>query len=389
MADSAPTPALEAQRSAHAELGELIDELQKYTNSKLYHQLTMTILKYLVADPFVPSKPGAAKGLAEFFETFVKGFASKFDKVKWVQILSIVCKPQTPEAALAIISPFESEVEGNRDSKYLWQALKAEKLVANGNMDESKDLLEALGKEIEIAYEIDAVIQSQYHKTNALMWKKLERWADFYKSSILYMAFTPVSAIPAEERAGIAFEVAVAAFRSDEAYDFGELMQQELFSSLDGSEHAWIKEVMHAFSEGKFDLYDAVLQKFGAKLEATPGLKGTEQTVLRPKMAVLSLMELAFRKPKKQRRLTFDELALHCRVGPKEVEHLVMKSMSQKLIKGSIDEVEKLVLITWVKPRILDNMRIDLMRERMDDWAHKTGLLLQHLEEMTPELLVS
>jgi len=46
-------------------------------------------------------------------------------------------------------------------------------------------------------------------------------------------------------------------------------------------------------------------------------------------------------------------------------------------------------MITWVKPRILDNVRIDLMRSRMDEWALKTGLLLGHLEEMTPELLVS
>merc|ERR1712183_753644 len=99
--------------------------------------------------------------------------------------------------------------------------------------------------------------------------------------------------------------------------------------------------------------------------------------------------ELAFRKPKKQRRLTFEELAQHCRVGLKEVEILVMKAMSAKLVKGQIDEVQQIVIVTWVKPRILDNVRIDLMRTRMDDWAMKTGLLLGHLEEMTPELLVS
>merc|ERR1712194_61370 len=85
-------------------------------------------------------------------------------------------------------------------------------------------------------------------------------------------------------------------------------------------------------------------------------------TVLRPKMCALALMELAFRKPKKQRRLTFAEIADHCRVGPKEVEFLVMKAMCANLIKGQIDEVEALVMVTWVKPRILDFTRIDLIR---------------------------
>ena len=52
-------------------------------------------------------------------------------------------------------------------------------------------------------------------------------------------------------------------------------------------------------------------------------------------------------------------------------------------------QVNELVTVTWVKPRILDPVRIDLMRERMDAWASQTGLLLEHLEQVTPELLVS
>merc|ERR1712127_757080 len=125
------------------------------------------------------------------------------------------------------------------------------------------------------------------------------------------------------------------------------------------------------------------------QIDKTADLKAAEEKVLRPKMCALALLELAFRKPKKQRRLGFGEIAEHCRVGPKEVEFLVMKAMCANLLKGQIDEVQGLVMVTWVKPRILDSARIDLMRERMDAWATQTGLLLEHLEEMTPELLVS
>merc|ERR1719271_822556 len=132
--------------------------------------------------------------------------------------------------------------------------------------------------------------------------------------------------------------------------------------------------------EGKFDMYDAAIAKHKAQIEATPALKGKEATVLRPKMAALALMELAFRKPKKQRRLSFEELSTHCRVGMKEVEHLVMKAMCAQLIKGKIDEVAQVVIITWVKPRILDKQRIDVMRERMDQWTNQTGVIVDHLE---------
>ena len=52
--------------------------------------------------------------------------------------------------------------------------------------------------------------------------------------------------------------------------------------------------------------------------------------------------------------VTDGEIAQQCRVGASEVEHLVMKSMCADLIRGQIDEVNELVTVTWVKPRILD-----------------------------------
>eukprot|EP00928_Gymnodinium_smaydae_P053259 TRINITY_DN37295_c0_g1_i1.p2 TRINITY_DN37295_c0_g1~~TRINITY_DN37295_c0_g1_i1.p2 ORF type:complete len:389 (+),score=125.80 TRINITY_DN37295_c0_g1_i1:93-1259(+) len=387
--ESVSAAALETQRKEHPESGEILDKLQAQTNSKLYHQLTKTLLEYLQSPPFDPSKAGAAKQLSDFFDGFIRQFESKFDKVRWVEILSIVSKPQTPEAALELVQSFEASVSGNRDAMFMWQALKAEKLTLAGKLEESKELLESLHAEIEAAYEVDALIQSNAHKAYALLWKKLERPQEFYRSNILFLAFTPLASIPVEERAQLAFEIGVSALIAPDEFDFGELWQQDIVASLDGSNFAWIKDFLQAYSEGKFDMYDAAISKHKAQMDATPELRGKEATVLRPKMAVLALMELAFRKPKKQRRLSFEELATHCRVGVKEVEHLVMKSMSQKLVQGSIDEVAQTVNITWVKPRILDSVRIDLMRERIDAWAAQTGLLLDHLEEVTPELLVS
>lgn len=279
-------------------------------------------------------------------------------------------------------------MSGSRDAKFLWQTLKGEKLTLSGDTEAAKELLDNLGSEIEAAYEVQALIQSHFHKTKALLWKTLSRPQEFYKSSILYLAFTPLEAIPVEERPRIAFETVVSALVAEEEFNFGELTQQEIIPSLEGSPFAWIRELLQAFSEGKFDLFDSALAKNKAQMDATPELKSAGDT-LRRKMCALSLMELAFRKPKKQRRLNFGEIAQHCRVGASEVEHLVMKSMCADLIRGQIDEVNELVTVTWVKPRILDPVRIDLMRERMDAWASQTGLLLEHLEQVTPELLVS
>jgi 26S proteasome regulatory subunit N9 len=381
--------ALEAQRKAHPDLLEHLDTIHKYATTKLFHQLTQALLEYLGQPCFAEQK--AADELLAFFNGYIKPFEAKFNKIHSLRLLGIVCGPQTPAVALELLAPFEANCEGDRDAKFVWQTLKAEKLTLAGNFDEAKDSLEELDKAITDAYEVDAFIQSQFHKTYAVLWNKLGRPQEYFKSSIMYLAFTPLSAIPEKERPKLAFDVGVAALIAPEEFIFGELLQQELLGTplTASAEYGWIKDILQAFGEGKFDMYDKALAQHKAKLDATPALKDKEATVLRPKMAALAMVELAFRKPKKSRRLTFEELALHCRVGAKEVEHLVMKAMCAQLIKGRIDEVAQVVIVTWVKPRILDNARIDLMRERMDQWSQQTGMIVDHLEEMTPELLVS
>lgn len=43
-----------------------------------------------------------------------------------------------------------------------------------------------------------------------------------------------------------------------------------------------------------------------------------------------------------------------------QVELLVMKALSVGLVKGSIDEVDKRVHMTWVQPRVLDLQQVKM-----------------------------
>eukprot|EP01066_Platyproteum_vivax_P006784 Platyproteum_vivax@DN2490_c0_g1_i2.p1 len=149
----------------------------------------------------------------------------------------------------------------------------------------------------------------------------------------------------------------------------------------------WVSDLLDAFKEGKLDLYDAAMTKHRQAFD-TSELKPHE-TMLRKKITLLAFMELSFGKSKKDRKLTFREIARHCKIGENEVEFLVMKAMANKLVEGRIDEVDKTVRVTWVKPRILDSTRLAVMKERFIHFSSGAKELLTHLEELTPELLVS
>merc|ERR1712023_543876 len=103
--------------------------------------------------------------------------------------------------------------------------------------------------------------------------------------------------------------------------------------------------------------------------------KGAESQ-LKKKMTQLALMEMVFQRAKKERSVSFAEIEKHCRVEAKEVEFLLMRCMNEQLVRGVIDEVDQIVSFSWVKPRILDSQRIELMRGRINDW----GVLTKNLD---------
>lgn len=67
---------------------------------------------------------------------------------------------------------------------------------------------------------------------------------------------------------------------------------------------------------------------------------------------------MTFTRPATNRQLTFAEIAAETRLPESEVELLVMKALSLGLVKGSIDQVQENVHMTWVQPRVLDRQQV-------------------------------
>ena len=48
-----------------------------------------------------------------------------------------------------------------------------------------------------------------------------------------------------------------------------------------------------------------------------------------------------------------------------------MRAMALNLIKGSIDEVESKVSVTWVMSRVLDKEQLNLLKDQLVTWTDK------------------
>lgn len=58
-----------------------------------------------------------------------------------------------------------------------------------------------------------------------------------------------------------------------------------------------------------------------------------------------------------------------------------MKALSLNLIRGSIDQVDQVVIVTWVQPRVLDKDQIDGMRKRLDKWNKEVNKIATFVQQ--------
>jgi len=123
-------------------------------------------------------------------------------------------------------------------------------------------------------------------------------------------------------------------------------------------------ELLFAFNAGDIDKFHGLAGHWKKQLD----LAAQEGEMLE-KIVLLCLMEMTFKRAATNRRLTFQDIASEAKIPLDEVEMLVMKALSLNLVKGSIDEVDRCVHMTWVQPRVLDKTQIGVMKEKMKIWS--------------------
>jgi len=98
-------------------------------------------------------------------------------------------------------------------------------------------------------------------------------------------------------------------------------------------------------------------------------------------------MEMTFVRPANDRALSFAEIAEKTNLAKSDVESLIIRALSLNLVKGSIDEVDEKVHMTWVQPRVLSVEQIDRMRVRIGDWVKEVGETEKMMEEKARPIL--
>lgn len=158
--------------------------------------------------------------------------------------------------------------------------------------------------------------------------------AQYYRTALRYLGCIDLATLTSEVKHQHAFFLGLAALLGEGVYNLGELLAHPVLETLKSTETGWLVELLYAFNSGDINKYEQMKPHWGAIADLA-----AQELFLRQKISLLCLMEMTFKRPSHNRQLTFNEIAKETKLPVNEVEVLVMKALSQGLVKGAIDQV--------------------------------------------------
>ena len=369
----------QAEKAPHV-AGEFAQMSDLYTR-KLWHQLTLALESFAATENTGPL-------LQPLYETFVSDFKHKLNKLALARLQVAVAKQLDDIAPQTVFCTAAAEEAGKEDRQaraFILTELARLQLEA-GQVDESKALLDDAATYIESAAGIENAVQASYYRAWAAYYKIRGPAAEFYKHALLLLAYAPLTSMTTDEALAISFDLGIAALVGDGLYNFGELLEHPVVATLEQTEFAWLADLLRSFNAGDIAQYESLVQSHHAKLEQQPALLANT-TFLKEKIMLMCLTETLFQRigPSGDRTITFDAIATASNLPVDQVELLVMRALSLKLIRGLLDQVDGTLRVTWVQPRVLQTPQIALMKERLQTWTGTVDKTLNFLQDETPE----
>uniref|UniRef100_A0A8C2EXU3 26S proteasome non-ATPase regulatory subunit 13 n=2 Tax=Cyprinus carpio TaxID=7962 RepID=A0A8C2EXU3_CYPCA len=358
-------------KSPTPEMASEWHSMEDLYNRKLWHQLTLKLTVF-VQDPYFSKGDGLIQVWNQI--TIDSSTSEIINPLSLVEIILHVAK-QMPGTARCFL------VKASDEAVILCKTSIGSLKLDINDLPATKKLIEEVDEMLNNLPGVTSV-HGRFYDLSSKYYRIIGNHAMYYKDALRYLGCVEAKDLPEAEQQERAFTLGLAGLLGEGVYNFGELLMHPVLESLRNTDKQWLIDTLYAFNAGNVEKFQALKTAWGQQ----PDLAAHEAKLMQ-KIQLLCVMEMTFTRPANHRQLTFQEIAQSAKIQVNEVELLVMKALSVGLIKGSIDEVEKKVHMTWVQPRVLDVQQIKGMKDRLDFWCGDVKNMAMLVEQQAQDIL--
>ena len=285
------------------------------------------------------------------------------------------------DEAVAFLEQKAADLKADTDSYALLKTMAASNYTAAKKFDEAKVALEEVQGILEGSLGLDPVVYSQYYRILSIYHKEQVHAGQFYKSGLLYLAYTPLDSISLDVQRLLARDLALAGLAAEEVYGLGELLSNGVMRSLEGNAAtAWLLQLCDAYNGGRIAEWRQLRQQHASAIAQHNSIILAMDMIER-KIALLALVELVWSRPADGRSLAFADIAKAAHIAVDQVEMLVMHALALGVLRGEIDEIRQLVLVNGVQSRVLSPAQIVETRDRVKLWKEHVRSTVDSFQE--------
>ena len=403
---------LEAMATLHPDLSEQYNNLVGLYQRKLWHQLTVGTLEF-VSHPTSTLRT-TAEGINSYlalFDKVILPIDKKLNPLTLARIASAVAFSLLDDppyrdglAARAILENFLEKRDRLGPAAILYAesrlgllgltllARSGEALSTETSIVALEATKELVTKNRHILAELAdteseaAVVHSAFYETAMTYRKAVGPPEAYYREAIQFVAYTSLNDLSQAERFHLATDLSLAALTGEGVFNFGEVVAAPALQYLEGTELYYLVELLSAGARGDVLGFQRVADAHASAIQMQPSLVSRAEAV-KEKITLLALVNMIFERPSLERTLSFEDIADRVVVPLDQVEWVIMRALSLKLIKGTMDQVDQTVDVHWVMPRVLDNKQMSELATRFGEWAVKVSKTKDYMLEHTGALL--
>ena len=360
----------------------LFDEIDSNMNQHLWYQLSENIIA-------LSQKPELQQGndLIEFYNGvvfFIEPTLNPMKYLQYVQNMIYNYKDKMGEALQFVENIENKHKDFKGEEKISINIIKGFCYLELNKMYELEEIIKTTEVDFTGKYEIESTLYAQYYKLSSLFYEKKNDYDNFYSNAFQYLAYE--TKIADEEKLELCYKMCSAMLIGAKLYNFEELIEKDFFKLMQGSKYDWISNLILSFNSAKVDQFLSMMEQNKKNIEENIILKG-KIDFLPIKIRIAALLELIFQKNKSERIISFEEICKVCMTEEDKIEYISMKALSNGLIKGYIDQVDKKLYVNWIQPKYLGKEKIVVLRDRINAWTDKAQKVLVDLQENAAGLL--